>query len=182
MPSILIATPEGRLVFLMQGFKDQRDFYAHAHQSLDAYRAWAKTIDAQDVARLRAEEAYQSGRQLFARFDYAQARSRYKRASMAPDASPAIKEAALEGLAASELRLGEPAPARKTIDQLIATTKNAERKERAELFRAQIPLSQNQPAEALALYKKFEKDHPQSKYLEQVRAFIARLEPAEPPK
>jgi tetratricopeptide (TPR) repeat protein len=181
-PAVVIATPEGRLVFLMHGFKDAGDFYRHVHKDLTAYREFAKRIDGQDVATLPAEEAYSSGRQLFARFDYAEARPRFKRASIAPDAKPALRESALEGLAAAQLQLKQFVEARKTIDQLIQTTKNPEMKERAELFRAQIPLAENRPAEALALYKRFEKDHPKSKYLEQVRGFIARLEPAEPKK
>ncbi|HEY1252358.1 MAG TPA: tetratricopeptide repeat protein [Thermoanaerobaculia bacterium] len=181
-PSVAIATPAGRLVFLMQGFKTQGDFFSHVRKSLDSYRAWANTIDAQNVSALGASDAYQSARQLFARFDYSEARPRFKRASAAPDATPAIRDSAKEGLAACELQLNDPAQARKTIDGLIAATKDPEVKERAELFRAQIPLAQNRPEEALTLYKKFEKDHPQSKYKEQVRDFISRLETGEPPK
>jgi hypothetical protein len=175
-PSVAIATPTGRLVFLMQGFKNPRDFFPHVHKSLDAYRAWAKTIDAQDVSTLSAADAYQSARQLFARFDFAESRSRFQRAIAAPDASPATRDGAKEGLAAAELQLKDPAKARQTIDGLIATTKDPEVRERAELFRAQIPLAQNQPEEALVLYKKFQKDHPQSKYKDQVNGLITRLE------
>ena len=181
-PSVAITTPTGRLVFLMQGFKNPRDFFPHVHKSLDAYRVWAKTIEAQNVSTLSAADAYQSGRQLFARFDFAEARPRFQRAIAAPDASPAIRDAAKEGLAAAEMQLKDPAKARKTIDGLIATTKDPEVKERAELFRAQIPLAQNQPEEALNLYRKFQKDHPQSKYKEQVNGLIARLETGEAPK
>jgi len=181
-PSVAITTPTGRLVFLMRGFKNQGDFFPHVHKTLDTYRVWAKTIDAQNVPTLSAADAYQSGRQLFARFDFAEARPRFQRAIAAPDASPAIRDSAKEGLAAAELQLKDPAKARKTIDGLIATTKDPEVKERAELFRAQIPLAQNQPEEALNLYKKFQKDHPQSKYKEQVSGLITRLETGEPPR
>lgn len=180
-PSVAIATPSGRLIFLMQGFKNQADFFGHVRKSLDTYRAWAKTIDAQNVGTLSAQEAYTSARQLFARLDYAEARPRYKRAAAAPDATPAIRDSALEGLAAAELKLGKPADARKTIDQLIASTKNPEMQERAELFRASLCLEQNQYAEALAFYQRFAREHPNSQYIEQVRGFIARLEP-EPPQ
>ena len=38
----------------------------------------------------------------------------------------------------------------------------------------QIPLAENKPEEAYALFLKFEKDHPTSQYLEQVRTLIAR--------
>ena len=66
-PSVLITTPEGRLVFLMQGFKDAPDFYRHAHKDLDHYRQFAKKVDSQDVATLSANEALAMGRELYAR-------------------------------------------------------------------------------------------------------------------
>jgi tetratricopeptide (TPR) repeat protein len=181
-PAVVIASPEGRLVFRMQGFKDADDFYRHARKNLAGYREFARRIDGQHVATLSAEEAYTTGRQLFARLDYAEARPRFKRASVAPDAKPALRDSALEGLAAAELQLEQTAAARQTIDKLIAGTKDPEVKERAELFRAQIPLAQGKPDEALSLYKRFERDHPKSKYLEQVKSFISRLEAGETKK
>ena len=181
-PAVVILTPTDRLVFLMHGFKDPQDFYAHVHKDLDANRELQKTLDAQDVSRLPARDALHSAHELFERLDYAEARPRFKRAAAAPDATSFDRDAALEGLAACELRLNRAPEARRTIEELITTTQDPDRKERAELFRAQIPLSLNQTAEALALYKKFERDHPQSRYLGQVREFIARLEPGEAPK
>jgi tetratricopeptide (TPR) repeat protein len=179
-PGILITTAEGRLVFLMQGFQTAPDFYGHVRKDLDSYRKFAKRIDEQDVAMLSADEAYATGRELFARHDAEAARPRLKRATVAPDPKPGVRESALEGLAAAELELGQADEARKTIDRLITTTKSPDQKERAELFRAQIPLAQNKPAEALALYRKFAADHPGSKYIERVRSFIERLESASP--
>ena len=180
VPAVLIATPEGRLVFSVEGFKNAPDFYRHVHKDLDEYRKFARRIESQDVATLSADEAYATGRELYARRDIEAARPRLKRASVAPDPKPGVRESALEGLAAAELQLGQTAAARQTIDLLIRTTKNAEQKERAELFRAQIPLSENKPAEALALYKQFARDHPESKHLATVRSFIEKLEAATP--
>jgi hypothetical protein len=180
-PAVLITTPTGRLVFLMNGFKDAPDFYAHVHKDLDLYRQFAKKIDAQDIDTLSANEALATGHELYARKDPEAARPRLKRATVAPNPGAGVREAALEELAAVELELGNAGASRQAIDQLIATTKNADRKERAELFRAQIPLSQNDPAQALALYKQFVKDHPKSKYLERVNSFIARLSASSPP-
>lgn len=176
-PSVLITTPEGRLVFLMQGFRNAPDFYTHARKDLDAYRQFAKKLET-PVDTLPANEALAIGRELYSRKDPATALTYLRRAAVAPDPGPGVRDNALEGVAAIELEEGDPAASRKAIDRLIATTKNADQKERAELFRAQIPLAQNDPAGALALYKQFVKDHPESKYLEQVRSFIARLEPA----
>jgi tetratricopeptide (TPR) repeat protein len=180
-PSILITTPEGRLVFLMQNFKDAPDFYRHVHKDLDLYRQLDKKLAAQSVDTLSANEAFQIGHELYARKDPKAAMPYLKRASVAPNPGKNVRENALEGLAAVKLELGDPAASRKTIEQLIATTQNADQKERAELFRAQIPLSQNNPEEALALYKKFVEDHPNSKYVERVQSFIARLSPSAPP-
>lgn len=182
MPSILITSPEGRLAFLMQGFKDAPDFYRHVHKDLDAYRAFAKRVDSQDVASLSAEEAYVTGTALYKRSDFEGAVARLKRAATAPNAKPPTSENALEGLAAARLELGQTAESRRAIDKVIATTKNPEQKERAELFLAQIALTENKPGEALALYEKFAKSHPTSKYLEKVRSFIERLQAAAPPK
>jgi tetratricopeptide (TPR) repeat protein len=175
-PAVLITTPEGRLVFRVEGFRDAPDFYGHARKDLDAYRQFARRIDAQDISKLPAAEAFATGRELYSRFDPAAARPRLRRATVAPDASPALKASAFEGLAAVELDLGEPEQARRSIERTIALTKNGDQRERAELFRAQIPLSQNKPEEALVLYKKFRKDHPSSRYLDKVKSFIERLE------
>ena len=180
VPAVLITTPEGRLVFAVEGFKNAPDFYRHVHKDLDEYRKFARRLESQDVATLSADEAYATGRDLYARRDIESARPRLKRASVAPDPKPGVRESALEGLAAAELQLGQTAAARQSIDLLIRTTKNAEQKERAELFRAQIPLSENKPAEALALYKQFARDHPESKHLATVRSFIEKLEAATP--
>ena len=180
VPAVLITTPEGRLVFSVEGFKDAPDFYSHVRKDLDDYRKFARRIESQDVATLSADEAYATGRELYARRDIEAARPRLKRASVAPDPKPGVRESALEGLAAAELQMGQTGAARQTIDLLIRTTKNAEQKERAELFRAQVPLSENKPGEALALYKQFARDHPQSKHLPTVRSFIERLESETP--
>jgi tetratricopeptide (TPR) repeat protein len=175
-PSVLITNPDGRLAFLMQGFKNAPDFYAHVRPDLDAYRKFSKQVEAQDVSKLSATEAFKTGSELFARFDFDGARERLKRASTAPDATPALKSSALQGLAAAELQLNRPADARKTIEQAITAAPDADHKQRAELFRAQIPLAENKPDEALALYRKFAKDHPDSKYMDRVKTFIAKLE------
>ncbi len=179
-PSVLITTPSGRLVFLMQGFGDAPDFYAHAHTDLDAYRKFAKTVDAQDVAHLPAAEAFRTGQQLYARFDFEGAAARLARAADAKDATPAIRASALEGLAAADLELGKTAESRRAIERLIATTQDPKQKENAELFRAQISLVENKPQEALTAYKRFAKDHPDSPYLDEVKTFIARLEKGTP--
>jgi len=176
VPSILITSPEGRLVFLMQGFKTAPEFYQHVHQDLDRYRQFVKKIDAQDIPTLSAEEAYTTGRELYARSDPSAALPRLKRASVAPNPPPGVRESALEGLAEVELELGDTHASREAIEKLAATTKDPAQKERADLFRAQLPLAEKKPAEALALYKKFLKDHPSSPYRSQVEGYIARLE------
>ena len=180
-PAILVTTPEGRLVFLMQGFTNAREFYGHIHQDVDKYRAFARRVDTQEIARLPAPEALETGRELYQRSDPGAALPRLKRAAAAPGGTPAVRDEAREILAAAELDLGQKAASRRTIDLLIAGTKDPLRRERAELFRAQLPLADNRPAEALALFRKFEKDHPQSPYIGRVRAMLARLTGPETP-
>ncbi|HEU5248929.1 MAG TPA: hypothetical protein VFW15_02990, partial [Thermoanaerobaculia bacterium] len=175
-PAVLITTPEGRLVFLMQGFMNQADFFRHANGAIAGYRTWAKKIAAQDVAKLSAKEAFDSGNELYHRSDPGAALPRLRRAATAPGASRKQREDALELVAAVELDAGQPAASRKTIEDLLTTTKDRHRRERAELFRAQIPLAENRPAEALALFRKFQKEHPTSPHREEVNQLIARLQ------
>ncbi len=180
-PAILIESPDGRLVFLMQGFTSAPDFYSHVHQDLDAYKAFARKVDAQDISKLSGREAFDTARELYERGDSAAALPRLRRAISAPGGTTVLREDARELLAAVELDGRDVAASRRTIERLIATTKDPKRRERAELFRAQIPLAENKPREAYALFLKFEKDHPDSPYLPQVRELIARMKGSEKP-
>ncbi len=179
-PSVLITNPDGRLVFLMQGFKDAGDFYAHVHKDLDEYRQFAKTVDHQDLTKLTAAEAYATGKALYKRYDFAGAAARLDRAANAPDTQPEIRESALMGFATAEVQLGNFGSARSAAQKVIDTTKSSDQKERAELLVAEIALSENKPGEALEDYKRFQKEHPKSPYLAKVRDFIGRLESAKP--
>ena len=175
VPAVLIESPEGRQVMFMQGFSSAPDFYAHVKSEMDEYKSFARRIEAQDISKLSAREAFDTARELYARGDSASALPRLKRAAAAPATTTALREDARELLAAVQLDGGDIAGSRQTINRLIQTTKNNSRRERAELFRAQIPLAENKPEDAYALFVKFEKDHPASPYLGQVRAFLARM-------
>jgi thiol-disulfide isomerase/thioredoxin len=181
VPTVLVTTPEGRLVFRMEGFMNPRDFYEHIHIDVEKYRVFARRIEGQDIAKLSATEALETGAELYQRSDSESALPRLRRAATHPRATAAVRDSARETLAAVELDLKQVAASRRTIDQLIATTKDPVRRERAELFRAQIPLAENKPDEAIALFRKFQKDHPNSAYTAQVNAMLQRLtEPRNP--
>jgi thioredoxin-related protein len=175
-PAILITTANGRLVFLMQGFLNQGDFFRHVNADLEKYREFARRVDSQSIAKLSAKEALETGNELYQRLDPQSALSRLKRVLAAPDATVKQREDALELKAAVELELSVPSASRSTIEQLLATTKDRQRRERAELFRAQIPLAENRPAEALALFRKFQTDHPTSPHIERVKELVQQLE------
>lgn len=174
VPAILITTPEERLVFLMEGFRNTEDFYPHVREDTAKYRKLARLIEAQDIPHLSVQEALGSGLELYQRSDPAAALPRLKRALAAPKLTPAMRDEALEVLAAVEFDLGQIRASRQTIERLIATTKDRLCRERAELFRAQIPLAENKPEEAAALFRKFQKDHPTSPYMEKLNELLAR--------
>jgi thioredoxin-related protein len=174
-PGVLVTSPEGRIVFRMEGFTNAHEFYGRIHQDLTAYKAFTQRVEAQNIAHLPAKEALETGRELYQRSDSEAAAQRLRRAVLDPKAAPLVRDEAREILAAVELDLGQVPSSRRTIDRLLATTKDPRRRERAELFRAQIPLAENKPEEALALFRKFQKDHPQSPYIGQVNAMLARL-------
>lgn len=174
-PAVLVTSPEGRTVFRMEGFTSTAEFYQHIHQDMEAYRTFVKRIDGQDITHLPAKEALETGRELYQRSDSGAAVPRLERAVRHPKAPAAVRDEAREILAAVELDLGQIPAAHQTVDRLIATTKDPLRRERGELFRAQLPLAENKPAEALALFRKFQKDHPKSPYIAQVNAMLDKL-------
>jgi tetratricopeptide (TPR) repeat protein len=180
VPSVLVTSPEGRLVFLMQGFQNAPEFYAHVRRDVDAYRAFARTIDAQNVAALPAADALQSGRDLYHRRDPGSALARFQRVAAAPDATAPQRDEALELQAVCDLDLGRPVESRTAIEKLLATTKDPDRRERAEIFRAQIPLSEGKRDEALRLFQDFQKTHPNSRYKSGVAQLIQKLETQKP--
>lgn len=177
-PALLVTTPQGRAVFTMVGFSSIDDFYPHIRTDLDAYRTFARKLERQDLAKLPAREAYETGAELYQRSDPAAAMPRLRRAVSARDATASIREEARELLAAVELDVGQIAASRATIERLIATTHDSLRRQRGELFRAQLPLAENKPAEALALFRKFLKDHPNSPYRKQVSDMLEKASAA----
>ena len=179
-PGILVTTPGGRLVFAMSGFLNPEDFYPHIRQDLDEYREFARRVDSQDISKLSAREALETAQQLLRRLDPASAEPRLVRAASTPDAPAPIRDQARETLAGVQQQMGNIPAARETIELLIATTQDAQTRERAELFRAQLPLAEQKPAEAYALFQKFQKDHPKSQYRGQVQAMMTRLEASLP--
>jgi thioredoxin-related protein len=179
-PGILVTSPGGRLVFAMSGFLNPEDFYPHIRQDLDDYREFARRVDSQDISKLTAREALETAQKLLQKLDPVAAEPRLVRAASAPDAPAPLRDQAREMLAGVQQQLGNIPAARETIELLIATTRDAQTRERAELFRAQLPLAEQKPAEAYALFRKFQKDHPKSAYRDQVQAMMTRLEASLP--
>jgi tetratricopeptide (TPR) repeat protein len=174
-PAVLIATPEGRLAFLMQGFASAPEFYRQVHADLATYRKFARQVEAQDIANLSPQEALETGLELFQRCDPGAAQPRLKRAVSAPKATPLVRDEAREQLAAVQLELGQTADARATTEALLKSTRDPGRRERAEIFRAQLPLYEGKPELAVKLLQKFVADHPKSAHAKQVQQIIDQL-------
>jgi len=174
-PAILITSAEGRLVFLMEGFNSAPEFYRMVKTGLDQYRQFAHRVESQDIPHLQAREALATGVELYRRSDPGAALPRLARAVSAPDATAGEKDEAREQLAAVQLDLKQVAEARRTTDALLKTTRDPKRRERAEIFRAQLPLHEGKPAEAVRQLQKFVADHPQSEYTAGVKSLIQQL-------
>ena len=174
-PAVLITTPEGRLVFLMQGFTSSPEFYQKARADLDTYRQFARRIDSQDIPNLPAGEALATGVELYQRSDPAAALPRLVRAVSAPDATATQRDEAREQLAAVQLELKQVGEARRTTQALLKSTRDSKRRERAEIFQAQLPLYEGKPEEAIRQLQKFVADHPKSEYAAGVKSLLQRL-------
>lgn len=175
-PAVLIVSPGGALIFRLEGYETQGAFFSHVHQSMADYdRLNVKMVhEPETIADPRSELSL--GAELFRRFDSEEALPRLERAARSPKADPETREEALAFLASAQLDLNRVAESRATVESLLKLTKNPVRREKAELFRAQVALAEGHRDEARRRYQDFLKKHPDSKLKPQAEAVLRELE------
>jgi tetratricopeptide (TPR) repeat protein len=174
-PAILVVSPGGAIIFRMVGFKDDRSFYVHLHNSMKDWDAVNLRIvhEPETIANAKAE--LELGKELFRRVDSAEALPRFERAAAAPGAAPAVREEALAYLASSQMELEKFDDARATTEKLLKTAKDPDRREKAELFRAQIMLAEGRREDARRDFQSFLTRHPESKHKDEAKSYLDQM-------
>jgi tetratricopeptide (TPR) repeat protein len=180
-PSVLIVSPKGALIFRVEGFDNDRVFYAHVHRSL---ADWDKV----NVRMLHESEILDDpkaelalGADLYNRLDPEEAIPHFERAADSPKADPETRDTALAALASARYDLGRVAEARTAVDGLLAHGTDPDLLEKAQLFRAQIAAREGDYKDARARLTRFLKEHPDSKHREDAEKLLASI-PESPKK
>jgi tetratricopeptide (TPR) repeat protein len=174
-PSVLILSPGGALIFRLEGFDSPPSFYRHVHTSMADY-------DKLNVRMIHEPETLDDpkaelslGAELYRRFDSEEAVARLERAARSPRADSETREQALAFLASAQLELNRVADSKASVDEILKSTKDPARREKAELFRAQVSLAEGKRAEARRRYQDFLKDHPGSKLRSEAETLLKGL-------
>ncbi len=181
-PAILVVSPGGALVFRMVGFQDDRSFYVHLHNSMKDWDAVNLRMvhEPETIADAKAE--LELGKELFRRVDSEEAIPRLQRASKSPKAAPAVREEALAYLASAQMELERFADSRATTERLLKTAKDPDRREKAELFLAQIMLAEGRRDDARRDFQSFLTRHPESKHKAEAKGYLDQMKTPDEPK
>ena len=181
-PAVLVVSPGGALIFRMVGFKDDRGFYSHIHNSMNEWDAVNLRIvhEPETIGSSKAE--LELGKELFRRLDSAEALPRLQRAASAQNAAPAVREEALAYLASAQMELEKFEDARATAQKLMKTAKDPDRREKAELFQAQIMLAEGRQDDARRDFQAFISRHPESKHRAEAKEYLDRMNSPAAPK
>lgn len=180
-PSVLVVSPGGALIFRMVGFDNDRAFYNHLHNSMtDWDRLNLKLVhEPETIGDPKSQLAI--GADLFRRFDSEEAIPRLERAA-SPKSPSAVREPALAYLASALMERERFAEAGTAVDTLLRITKDTDRREKAELFRAQIALAQGKRDEARREFQAFVSRHPASKHKDEAKMYLDQMAASDQPK
>ena len=130
---------------------------------------------------------FEVARQTYQRGGRELSESRFRRLASDPKAPADVREQSLAYLASIDLDAGRLDDATARLDTLIASAKNPQLKERAELRRADVELARGRKDLAANRLREFTKAHPESPLAGEAKALLDALEgrapaPAAPPK
>ena len=107
------------------------------------------------------------------------AEPRFRRLSKDAKVPEDVREKSLAYVASIELEQGRPAEAEVDLDALVATAKDPILKERAELHLVDVEIAKGRKDKAIARLRTFVSSHPDSKLLDEARAVLGALAPAD---
>jgi hypothetical protein len=147
----------------------------HFHNSMKEWDSLNLRLVHEPETIDNAKAELELGKELFRRVDAEEALPRLQRAATLPKATPAVREEALAYLASAQMELERFADARATTEKLLRIAKDLERREKAELFRAQISLAEGKRDEARREFQSFLSRHPSSKLGDEAKSYLEKL-------
>ncbi len=150
---------------------------------IEAEKGWYAYLKLRDEERANPADprlVFDVARESFHRNGDSLAEPRFQRLGSDPKTPQDLREQSLAYLATSQYDAGRPADAGKTLDQLLAISKEPAIRQRAELRRADIDIALGRKDLAAARLRAFRKEWPDSPDLPGVEKLLEAIAPGAP--
>jgi hypothetical protein len=180
VPTWIVATPDLLECSRQEGVTPQQGWVETFVQGERSWAAFRRTQATENANPGDLAAVFEVARQLFARGAREQAEGRFRRLAADPKASAEIREQSTAYLASIDLDAGRFDDATRLLDDLAASAKDPQLRERAELRRADVEVARGRKDLAAYRLREFLKAHPESPRAAEARAFLDALQGKQP--
>ncbi len=176
VPTWIVATPDLLECSRQEGVAPQQGWVETFIQGERDWAAFRRAQAAENENPGDLAAVYEVARQLFARGAREQAEGRFRRLAADPKASAEVREQSKAYLASIDLDAGRFDDAIRLLDDLAASAKDPQLRERAELRRADVELARGRKDLAANRLREFLKAHPDSPRAAEARTLLDALQ------
>ncbi|HEV8269495.1 MAG TPA: hypothetical protein VGR00_14725 [Thermoanaerobaculia bacterium] len=178
-PGWAIVTPDLLLCGYQDGPTSQTEWFEIFAKSEASWAEYRRLLDKEQKAPGDAALVYRVAVETFERRGDDIAEPRFRRLSKDASVSADVREKSLAYLASIELEQGRPVEAEMDLNALLAIAKDPAIRERAELHLVTVEIAKGRRDKAIARLRTFLASHPDSKLLDEARAVLKALAPAD---
>lgn len=179
-PAWLVLTPDLLLCGRQEGESNQSTWFERALAAEKGWGAFLRLLEAERKAPSDPAAVFAVAEEAFRRFGDAMAEERFRRVGYDEKATPVLREKSLTYLATMALETRRFDDAEKALNAILALSKDAALRERAELRLADVEIGRGQRDMASARLKAFLASHPASPNRKQVEELLKALAAPKP--
>jgi predicted negative regulator of RcsB-dependent stress response len=176
VPTWIVATPDLVECSRQEGVTTQQGWVETFVQGERSWAAFRRAQAAESANPANSAAVFEVARQLYQRGAREQAEGRFRRLAADASVAPEVREQASAYVASIDLDAGRFDEATRMLDTLIASTKDPQLKERAELRRADVELARGRKDLAAYRLREFKKAHPESPLAAEAQALLDAIQ------
>jgi len=179
-PAWLVLTPDLLLCGKQEGESNQSTWIQRFIETERGWAAYLKLLDAEKASPGDPKAVFAAAEETFRRFGDAEAEGRFRRVAADAAAPPELRDKARAYLATIALAARRVDDAEKVLNELLASTKDAALRERAELRLVDVDLGRGERLKAADRLRAFLAKHPDTPLRPQAEAILGALGPVNP--
>ncbi len=175
VPAWLVVTPDLVVSGFQSGVISQQGWFETFTATERSWGGYLKMLADEQADPSNSEVVFAVAQETFKRRGDSLAEPRFTRLSKDARTPPALKDQSLAYLATIQLDSNRPNEAAKTLDTLLATSKDPKLLERAELSRAEVEIALGRKDVAVKKLEEFRAKHPASPLAKDAEELLKRL-------